>query len=131
MSKLKLTRWRLLAVLALICVCLACALIAQRFAVSAKGGAATRRVMNEKEAVIESALFARTEFFGAQALVPYPTAEARNRLTDVLEKYPNEPQVVLKLSQLDEKLGRFEEAEKELQSFVEFQSDKLAALTTL
>jgi tetratricopeptide (TPR) repeat protein len=121
----------LLAVLAIICVCLACALIAQRFAVSAKVGAATRRVTDEKEAAIESALFARTEFFGAKALVPYPTAEARNRLADLLNKYPNEPQVVLKLSQLDEKLGRFEEAEKELQSFVEFQPDKLAALTDL
>ncbi|MDT5121343.1 MAG: hypothetical protein QOC96_825 [Acidobacteriota bacterium] len=87
--------------------------------------------MNEKEAAIESASFARTEFFGAQALVPYPTAEARNRLADLLNKYPNEPQVVLKLSQLDEKLGRFEEAEKELQSYVELQPDKPAALTDL
>jgi tetratricopeptide (TPR) repeat protein len=131
MSKLKLTRRRLFVVLAIICICLACVLIAQRFAVSAKAGAATKRVTDEKEAAIESASFARTEFFGAQALVPYPTAEARNRLAVLLEKYPNESQVVLRLSQLDEKLGRFEESEKELQTFVELQPNKLSALATL
>ena len=60
--------------------------------------------------LIESALYTRHEFFGAQAIVSYPTAEARNRLADVLAKYPGNPQVLLKLAQLDEKLGREEEA---------------------
>ena len=37
----------------------------------------------ERAARIESALFTRAEFFGAQAIIPYPTAEARARLAEV------------------------------------------------
>jgi tetratricopeptide (TPR) repeat protein len=137
MSKLKLTRRRLWTLLAMTCVCLSCAVVVQRLiiAVSAEdnreGAASNKRVRDEKEAAIEAASFARAEFFGAQAHVAYPWAEARNRLADILEKYPNEPQIFLRLSELDEKLGRFEEAERELQTFVELQPDKLEALVTL
>jgi tetratricopeptide (TPR) repeat protein len=137
MSKLKLTRRRLWALLAITCTCLSCAIVAHRFiiAVSAEdnreGAASNKRVRDEKEAAIEAASFARAEFFGAQALVAYPWAEARNRLADILGKYPNEPQIYLRLSELDEKLGRFGESERELQTFVELQPDKLEALVTL
>src|SRR5689334_300158 len=85
----------------------------------------------ETAALIESALYARHEFFGAQAIVPYPTAEARNRLAAVLEKHPDTPQILLKLAQLDEKLGREEEAVREMHSYVEHETDKPQALTTL
>src|SRR4051812_17801132 len=98
MSKLQLTRRRLLLIAAITCVCLSCAVIAQRLATAEdnrQGTAAPARVRTEREVAIESALFARTEFFGAQALVPYPTAEARNRLADLLEKYPNDAQITL------------------------------------
>ncbi|HWF88967.1 MAG TPA: tetratricopeptide repeat protein, partial [Pyrinomonadaceae bacterium] len=92
-------------------------------------------VTAEKEvdtaALIEAALYTRHEFFGAQAIVPYPTAEARNRLAAVLEKHPDTPEVLLKLAQLDEKLGREEEALREMQSYVAHETDKQQALTTL
>src|SRR4029077_5386296 len=61
---------------------------------------------DERAALIESALYTRVEFFSAQALVPYPTGDARNRLAAVQAKYPNDSTIELKLSQLDEKLGR-------------------------
>jgi tetratricopeptide (TPR) repeat protein len=137
MSKLKLTRRRLWLLLAITCTCLSCAIVAHRFiiAVSAEdnreGAASNKHVRDEKEAAIEAASFARAEFFGAQALVAYPWAEARNRLADILGKYPNEPQIYLRLSELDEKLGRFGESERELQTFVELQPGKLEALITL
>src|SRR5262249_40629276 len=82
-------------------------------------------------ALIEAALYTRHEFFGVQAIVPYPTAEARNRLAAVLEKYPDRPQILLKLAQLDEKLGREEEALREMQSYGEHEPDKPQALTTI
>jgi cellulose synthase operon protein C len=122
---------------AMVLVCLLCAAVTQRLAdaVSAEGdggsAASNKRVINEKDADLEAASFARAEFFGAQALVPYPTAEARNRLADLLQKYPNEPQILLRLSQLDEKLGRFDEAERELQTFAELQPNSVEALETL
>ncbi len=82
-------------------------------------------------ALIEGALYMRHEFFGTQAIVPYPTAEARNRLAAVLEKHRDTPQILLKLAQLDEKLGREEEALREMQSYVEHETDKQQALTRL
>jgi len=86
---------------------------------------------DEKGALIESALFTRAEFFGSQSLVPYPTFEARNRLGEIQQKLPNDAQVYLKLSQLDEKLGRFESAETEIKRYVEIQRNDQAALNTL
>ncbi|OLE55473.1 MAG: hypothetical protein AUG51_03165 [Acidobacteria bacterium 13_1_20CM_3_53_8] len=88
-------------------------------------------VVDEQTALIESALYTRVEFFGAQALVPYPTAEARNRLVELKTKYPDEPQLYLKLSQLDEKLGRENEASGEIRIYVELEPDKMKALETL
>jgi tetratricopeptide (TPR) repeat protein len=133
MSKVKLTRRRLLALTAITCVCLSCAVVTQRPAGAEDKSqtAAPARIRDEKAEAVEAALFARAEFFGAQALVPYPTAEARNRLADLLEKYPNEPQITLRLSQLDEKLGRFAEAEREIERFVQLQTDSPEALETL
>ena len=80
---------------------------------------------------IDAALYTRHEFFGAQAIVPYPTAEARNRLADVRAKYPDNAQIYLKLSQLDEKLGNEEPALQEMRAFVEHEPDKLKALETM
>src|SRR6185369_2939577 len=91
------------------------------------------RAKNEDEvlSLIEAALYTRHEFFGAQAIVPFPTAEARNRLADVLAKYPHNAQIYLKLSQLDEKLGNEELALQEMQSFVEHGGDEFKALETM
>jgi Flp pilus assembly protein TadD len=91
------------------------------------------RAKNEDDvsSLIEAALYTRHEFFGAQAIVPFPTAEARNRLADVLAKYPHNAQIYLKLSQLDEKLGNEELALQEMQSFVEHEGDEFKALETM
>jgi tetratricopeptide (TPR) repeat protein len=137
MSKMKLTRRRLWMLLALTCICLSCAIVAQRLIVGVsaedgrEGGGANKRLRDEKKAAIEAASFTRVEFFGTQALVAYPTAEARNRLAEILGKYPDEAQIYRRLSELDEKLGRFDESERELQTFVELQPGKLEALVTL
>jgi len=71
---------------------------------------------SEKDAAIENALFARTEFFGANAIVPFPTEQARNRLAEVFQKFPDDAQILLKLAEFDEKLGRFDEAEQSIKS---------------
>src|SRR5260370_30779256 len=83
---------------------------------------------DEKAALIDSALYTRVEFFGALALVPYPTAAARDRLVAVQAKYSDDPQIDLKLSQLDEKLGRETDATAEMRAFVHHQQDKIKAL---
>jgi tetratricopeptide (TPR) repeat protein len=80
---------------------------------------------------IEAALFTRTDFFDSKAIVPYPTAEARNRLSDLLKKYPDETAILLKISQLDEKLGDFEQSEIKLQRYTELERNSLKALETL
>src|SRR4051794_28499305 len=85
----------------------------------------------DKTDLIDAALYTRHEFFGAQAIVPYPTAEARNRLAAVLEKYPDNSKILLKLAQLDEKLGREEEALREMQFYLEHEPDKSKALKTI
>jgi len=91
----------------------------------------TKQAVDEKAALIDQALFARAEFFGAQALVPYPTAEARTRLAALQAKYPADAEIDLKLSQLDEKLGREADALKEMRSFVEHEPDQVQALETM
>jgi len=53
---------------------------------------------DEVSSLIDAALYTRHEFFGAQAIVPFPTAEARNRLAEVQAKYPDNAQIYLKLS---------------------------------
>lgn len=80
---------------------------------------------------IENALYARTEFFGSNAIVPFPTAQAREHLAKIAEIYPNQPEIYLKLSELDEKLEDFKKAEQKLQKYVELQADKLFALNEL
>lgn len=71
---------------------------------------------SEKDAAIENALYTRVEFFGANAIVPFPTEQARNRLAEILQKFPDDSQIFLKLAELDEKLGRFDEAEQEIKA---------------
>src|SRR5256885_16664663 len=60
-------------------------------------GDGNARAGGEVERLIDSALYARAEFFGAQARVPYPTAEARNRLAALSEQRPKEAPVTLAL----------------------------------
>ncbi len=89
------------------------------------------KVKTEKETAIENALYKRTEFFGASAFVPFPTEKARQNLAAVAEKYQNDANIYQKLSELDEKLEKFDTAEQELQKFVELQKYDLRALEIL
>ncbi len=86
---------------------------------------------DDVSSLIDAALYTRHEFFGVPAIVPFPTAEARNRLADVLAKHPDNPQIYLKLSQLDEKLSNEELALQEMQSFVKHAPDEFNALQTM
>jgi cellulose synthase operon protein C len=123
-----------LLVLAFIALCLMTGIVTRHQSAAEPGDDAaskTNRAKDEKAALIESALYTRAEFFGARALVPYPTAEARNRLADVQNKFPDEPRILLKLSELDEKLGRQEQAVQEIQSYVQLQPASDEALEKL
>lgn len=86
---------------------------------------------DEKEAAVENALFARVEFFGAQAIVPFPTAEARDKLAALLEKYPQNAQILLKLAGLEEQLADYENAERHLNAFVELNAENEQSLEEL
>jgi tetratricopeptide (TPR) repeat protein len=123
-----------LLVLIFIALCLMTGIVTRRQSAAEAGDDAaskTNGAKDERAALVESALYTRVEFFGAQALVPYPTAEARNRLAEVQEKAPGEPQILLKLSELDEKLGREEQALDEIQSYVRLQPSNDEALEKL
>ncbi|MCD9186510.1 MAG: tetratricopeptide repeat protein [Pyrinomonadaceae bacterium] len=73
---------------------------------------------------IEKAIFTRQEFFGASALVPIPTAEARENLSKIAENSPDDPKILEKLAEFDEKLARFDEAEKKLIRLSEIDASK-------
>ncbi|MBO0724463.1 MAG: hypothetical protein J2P52_02595 [Blastocatellia bacterium] len=85
----------------------------------------------ERAAQVESALFTRAEFFGAQAIVPYPTGEARARLAEVRKLYPQDSEIELKLAELDEKLGDEEQSRAEMARYVDLEKSSLAALERL
>ncbi len=80
---------------------------------------------------LEAALYTRTAFFGSQALVPYPTAEARDRIAAVFSKHPEDPLVLRTLAEFDEKLGRVDDAVQEMNAFARHETDKSYALETL
>src|ERR1043166_384448 len=81
----------LLALLLAVAAASACFFVARRAAASKDEGGAGAREGDEVERLIDSALYARAEFFGARARVPYPTGEARNRLPQLLPQRPKEP----------------------------------------
>jgi tetratricopeptide (TPR) repeat protein len=85
----------------------------------------------ERAERIESALFTRAEFFGVQAIIPYPTGEARARLAEVRQLYPQDSEIDLKLAELDEKLGDEEQARAEMRRYAELEKNNLPALERL
>src|SRR5262249_38171558 len=90
-----------------------------------------KSAVGERAAQIESALYTRAEFFDAQAIIPYPTSEARARLAEVQKLYPQDSEIELKLAELDEKLGDVEQARAEMTRYVGLEQDSLAALEKL
>ncbi len=113
---------------AMIASCLCLATIAPHRAVTV---AHAKSAAEERAAQIESALFTRAEFFGAQAIIPYPTGEARARLAEVRKLYPQDSEIELKLAEFDEKLGDEEQARAGMLRYVELEKDGLAALEKL
>ena len=77
---------------------------------------------------IEKALYTRQEFFGAEAIVPLPTAEARENLARLDENFPGNAEILSKLAELDEKLGKFGEAEANLNRLAEMDAARLENL---
>src|SRR5215468_5327769 len=92
---------------------------------------AAKTAVEERAERIEAALFTRAEFFGVQAIIPYPTAEARARLAEVRKLYPQDSEIELKLAELDEKLGDVEQARAGTLRYVELEKNSLAALEKL
>lgn len=79
---------------------------------------------------IEKAIYTKQDFFGAEAFVPLPTKTARENLAAVAVNSPENPLILAKLAEYDEKLGRFDEAEKSLIRLSEInvaKNDALAA----
>src|SRR5688572_27653332 len=93
--------------------------------------AAAKTAAEERAAQIESALYTRAEFFGAQAIIPYPTGEARARLAEVRKLYPQDSEIELKLAELDEKLGDEDQSRVEMSRYVEFEKNSLESLARL
>lgn len=77
---------------------------------------------------IEKAMFKREEFFGAQAIVPLPTFEARENLLRLVEAQPDDARILEKLAEACEKLERYDEAEKNFLRLAEIEISKLETL---
>ncbi|MBS1786452.1 MAG: hypothetical protein JST85_01945 [Acidobacteria bacterium] len=91
----------------------------------------TNQSRDQKASRMEAALFTRAEFFGAQAIVPFPTAEARTRLIEVAKSYPQDAEIQLELARLSEKLNDAEAAEQAILRYVELEKNSAASLETL
>jgi hypothetical protein len=115
-------------VVTMLASCLWLAIITPRSGVTIAHAASAAE---ERATRIESALFTRAEFFGAQAIIPYPTIEARARLAEVRNLYPQDSEIELKLAELDEKLGDEEKARAGMQRYVELEKNNLPALERL
>jgi tetratricopeptide (TPR) repeat protein len=127
----KTLRLAISSIVSLALVIVVVAYVYRDFSARAENEQPATAAADKVSAEIEAALYTRHEFFGAQAIVPFPTAEARNRLAAVAEKYRDHAQIQLKLSQLDEKLGNEELALQEIRAFVEHEPDKVKALETM
>ncbi|HEX8637694.1 MAG TPA: hypothetical protein VF692_06515, partial [Pyrinomonadaceae bacterium] len=73
-------------------------------------------------------MFTRQEFFGAEAIVPLPTAEARANLVKLAENSPRKPQILKKLADANEKLTLYDEAESNLLRLAETDAAVLETL---
>ena len=124
---MKSSKFKLARLLAMALIALSISFVAikpQRAAESVRTG-------NEQSAAVEAALFTRAEFFGAQAIVPFPTAEARARLAGVQKQFPNDAEIAQKLAELDEKLGDAEAAQQAMLRYVELQKNSVESLELL
>lgn len=75
---------------------------------------ASRVSAEDVQSELEKAMFTRQEFFGTEALVPLPTAEARLNLITLAENSPLDAQITEKLAEANEKLLFYDEAENNL-----------------
>ena len=91
-------------------------------------GAARRVFAEDVKSKIEKAIYTKQDFFGAEAFVPLPTNEARKNLAQIAANSPENPLLLAKLADYDEKLGRFDEAEKSLIRLSEIEAAKNESL---
>ncbi|HEX8566686.1 MAG TPA: tetratricopeptide repeat protein [Pyrinomonadaceae bacterium] len=82
----------------------------------------------EAQTAIEKALYAREEFFGADAIMPLPTAQALENLAKLAQSEPDNPRILEKLAELEEKLSNFDAAEQALIHLTEIDGSKLENL---
>ncbi|MDQ2746724.1 MAG: hypothetical protein M3T96_05630, partial [Acidobacteriota bacterium] len=89
-------------------------LIAAVFTVGLNFGETRKAAAKDVSEEIENALYTRQEFFGAEAVVPLPTNEARENLARLATDSAENPLLLKPLAELDEKLEKYDEAEKSL-----------------
>ncbi|MBX7218839.1 MAG: tetratricopeptide repeat protein [Blastocatellia bacterium] len=80
---------------------------------------------------LDAALFVTEEFFGTQARAPRPYAQAREQLTPLVAKYPQDVRLLRYTANLDEKLGNFDRAVEEMRQYSTLRKDAPNALRRL
>ncbi|MDX2029981.1 MAG: tetratricopeptide repeat protein [Blastocatellia bacterium] len=76
-------------------------------------------------------LYVREEFFGVQAIVPRPTAEARARLAGLARQRADDAAIIGQLAETEEQLGQHDLAEASLRHVVGIEKGSLASLGRL
>lgn len=83
---------------------------------------------DKSKKAVENAIFTKQEFFGAEAIVPLPTAQARENLLKISINQPDDPKILEKLAEFHAKLSDFGEAEKVLVHLAEIDFSQNEAL---
>jgi predicted Zn-dependent protease len=82
-------------------------------------------------AELDAALFVSHEFFGVQAHIPRPYAEARPAIATLESRYPNDPRLALRGAQLDARLGAVDRAAVGMERYATLEGRKPNALRRL
>lgn len=75
--------------------------------------------VEDRRARIENALYTRSDFFGADALVPRPTADAREALLTLTNEFTDDIEIMRDLAGCEERLLHFDDAERVLSRLAE------------
>ncbi len=86
---------------------------------------------DEVAQAMQSALYNQVEFFNTTALVPYPTATARNQLLEVIKHYPTNPFIHKQLAELEVELGNKDLAEQAMLKYVALSKNSQTSLQDL
>ncbi|HEY7547140.1 MAG TPA: hypothetical protein VID27_19760, partial [Blastocatellia bacterium] len=69
------------------------------------------------QAAVDDALFSNEEFFGSQASVARPYADALERINALIARYPKDARLRLHSARLSERLGQFDRATSEMNEY--------------